>query len=176
MKSKNNLTADEYINQLKLMYKSHFDLEKNKKIANKKFKLYAFSHIKNKKYFANKKLKIWEYTKYEHCLVNKYDKNKLIPSEKFIKKSIDNIINVNRNHKQSYITFVKVSETPFNEKEITNIQKFSFSKSFLLGFKGWCDIRLIAVDLSNNKVYTNQEGKKVVDNYQPKRFMKFKSS
>ena len=176
MKNRNHFTVDEYISQLKLMYESYFDLEENKEIADKKFDLYAFSHVKNQKYFASKKLKIWEYAKYDHCLIDKKNKNKLIPEEDFLKNTIDEIIDPHRNHKQSYITIIKISKSPFNEKEIKKIQDFSFSKSFLLGFRGWCDIRLIAVDLSENKVYSNQEGKKVADNYQPKRFIKAKSS
>ena len=176
MKNENYFTSDEYLNQLKLMYKSYFDLEKNKKILNKKFDLYAFSHVKNQKYFASKKLKIWEYTKYDHCLIDAHNKHKLIPDETFIKNCIDQLIEPHRNHKQSYITFIKIQETPFTEKEIENIKNFSFSKSFFLGFKGWCDIRLLAVDLSQNKVYTNQAAQKIADNYQPQRFIKSQSS
>jgi len=176
MENKNYFTADEYLSQLKLMYKSYFDLEENKEIADKKFDLYAFSHVQNEKYFASKKLKIWEYTKYDHCLIDINNKNNLIPDEDFLKNTIDEIIDPHRNHKQSYITIVNIRENSFTEKEINKIQNFSYSKSFLLGFKGWCDVRLIAVDLSNNKVYTNQEGEKVADNYQPERFKKAKSS
>ncbi|MGM0438386.1 MAG: hypothetical protein ACQEQD_08945 [Bacillota bacterium] len=171
MKNENQFTADEYLDQLKLMYKSYFDLEENKEIADKKFDLYAFSHVQNQKYFASKKLKIWEYAKFDHCLIDKNNENELIPDEDFLKKAMDELIDLNRNHKQSYITIVKISENPFNENEIEKIKDFSFSKSFLLGLKGWCDTRLIAVDLAENEVYTNEEGKKVADNYQPERFM-----
>ncbi|RCW48666.1 MULTISPECIES: hypothetical protein [unclassified Halanaerobium] len=176
MKTKNYFTAYEYLNQLKLMYKSYFDLEENKEIANKKFDLYAFAQIKNEKYFASRKLKIWEYTQYDHCLIDINNRNKLIPDKNFLKNTIEKIVDPHRNHMQSYITFVNIRENSFTEKEINEINNFSYSKSFLLGFKGWCDVCLIAVDLSNNKVYTNQKGKKVADNYQPERFIKAKSS
>ncbi|MGM0411362.1 MAG: hypothetical protein ACQEQF_11470, partial [Bacillota bacterium] len=159
--------------------KSYFNLEENKVIANKKFDLYAFSHIQNQKYFANKKFKIWEYAKYEHCLIKKNtkdDSENLIPNKDFFKKAIDELVEVHRNHKQSYLSIIKIRESEFNENEINKIENLSFSKSFYLGFKGWCDLRLIAVDLKNNKVYSNQEGEKVKDNYQPEKFLNLKSS
>ncbi len=175
---KKNFSTSEYIDNLKKMYKSYFNLEKNKVIADKKFDLYAFSHVQNQKYFASKKLKIWEYAKYEHCLIEKNDENNknLIPNKDFLKNAIDELIELHRNHKQSYLSIIKIREDEFSDKEIDEIKNFSYSKSFYLGFKGWCDLRLIAIDLKNNKVYSNQEGEKVKENYQPEKFLNLKSS
>ena len=178
MKTKNYLKADEYLQQLKSMYRSYFDLQENKEIAGRNFDLYAFSHIQNEKYFASKKIKIWEYAKYEHCLIKNITSksNELIPDKNFLNKTIDELVELHRNHKQSYITIVNISEKSLSNKEIEKIQNFSFSKSFLLGFRGWCDIRLITVDLQNNKVYVNKKAQKVKDNYHPERFLNAKTS
>jgi hypothetical protein len=37
-----------------------------------------------------------------------------------------------------------------------------------LGIKGWCDIRLILVDLKGKKLYSNKKGKEVLSAYKIK--------
>ena len=176
--NENMINAEEYINNLKEMYRSYFDLKENTEIADKKFDLYAFSHIKNEKYFATESLKIWEYAKYEHCLINKINtsESNLLPDKNFLKNAVDEVIELHRNHKQSYLTLIKISENGIDQDQVENIQNFSYSKSFYFGFRGWLDLRLIVVDLKNNKVYTNEEGNKVKNNYKIQRFIKEKSS
>ena len=60
---------------------------------------------------------------------------------------------------------VMISDSGFSEDAIRFGEKFSFSKSFLLGIKGWHDIRLILVDLNNNKLFSNKKGKEVISAY-----------
>ena len=47
------------------------------------------------------------------------------------------------------------------------IKKFKFNKPYKLYFHGWSDIRLLLVDLSNNLVISNKQGKKVKKVYIP---------
>lgn len=178
MKQKIMMSTDEYIDQLKMIYKNRFDLKENKKIAEKDIDLYAFAHIKNKKYFATKSIKIWEYANYEHCLVTKISnpEDNILPDKNFLDKTVDQLVELHRGHKQSYITLVKITNQNLDKSTIDKIAGFSYSKTFTFGFKGWCDLRLIIVDLKNNRVYTNQEGEKVKDNYLPERFIKEKTS
>ena len=214
MSEKKIMSAEEYIHQLKMMYRSQFDLKADKEICGRSFDLYGFSHIKNKKYFASKEIKIWEYAQFEHCLVQKEtsvsnnpsterkissaDKGKipsstereisstnenkifspddLLPDDNFLENTIDQLVEPNMNHKQSYITYIKVVENGIPDNLIKNIKRFSYSKSFALGFMGWCDIRLIIVDLANNQVFANKKGEKVKHNYLPERFIKARTS
>ncbi len=60
---------------------------------------------------------------------------------------------------------VLVTTSGFSEEAVNFAKKFKFSKSFLLGIKGWCDIRLILVDLKGEKLYSNQRGKGVLSAY-----------
>ena len=184
------MSAKEYINQLKMMYRSQFDLEDNKEICGQIFDLYGFSHIKNKKYFASKEIKIWEYAQFEHCLIQKgtdasnrfsaeskiTSADSLLPGEGFLEKAVDQLVEPNMNHKQSFITYINVVENGISNNLINKIKEFSYAKSFAFGFMGWCDIRVIVVDLANNKVFANKKGEKVKHNYLPERFIKEKTS
>ncbi len=169
------MKRSEYIQQLKSMYTSYFNLEKDKEIAGKHFDLYGFSHIKNEKYFASKSITLWKYSQYEHCLIDT-NSNNLLPDRDFLKKAVDELVELNPSHKQSYLSIIKVSSKPYSKEDIEKIQKFCFSKTFFLGLRGWCDLRLIAVDLENYRVYANKKGQPVKDNYQPERFIRAKSS
>jgi len=63
---------------------------------------------------------------------------------------------------------VLVSTSGFSEEAVSFAKKFKFSKSFLLGIKGWCEIRLILVDLKKEELYSNQKGKEVLSAYKIK--------
>ena len=65
----------------------------------------------------------------------------------------------------TFLTGVMVSEKGFSQEVIQNAQKFKYSKDFLFTLKGWCDIRLILVDLERNEIITNKKGREVKKNY-----------
>ncbi len=166
--SKVNLTGQEYIKLLNFLYRANFDIEGETEIAGKNFDYYAFCEIANEKFMGHKSVKIYSYNDYEHCMVdNQRNLDLNFLTKDFFNDSIDELIEDKKNHHQSYLTYVLVVEGGVNKEEITKIESLQLSKSFWFGIRGWVDLRLIVVDLNDNTVYANNEGKDVIDNYSP---------
>lgn len=166
--SKIELTGKEYIELLYYLYRANFDIKGEKKIAGKDFDYYAFCKVANEKFMGHKSVKIYSYNDYEHCIIdNQRNLDLSFLSKAFFSKSIDQLIENRKNHHQSYLTFILVVEGGVNKEEISRIESLKLSKSFWLGIRGWVDLRLIVVDLDDNSVYANNEGKDVMENYSP---------
>nr|HPK87241.1 hypothetical protein [Atribacterota bacterium] len=58
-----------------------------------------------------------------------------------------------------------VSAQGFSQEAISAAQKYKYSRTFFLGIKGWCDIRLLLVDLKNSAVFCNAKGKEIAQVY-----------
>ena len=61
---------------------------------------------------------------------------------------------------QSFLSLVFVADQ-VTEEAAKKIRTTSFRKNFKLGFQGWADLRLAAVDLSAQTVLTNSMGKEM---------------
>ncbi|MBU4361599.1 hypothetical protein KJ813_02915, partial [bacterium] len=96
------------------------------------------------------------------------DKNEVEEFSKYLKSLINKPFTSSVNIMSAIINGVLVSTSGFSEEAVSFAKKFKFSKSFLLGIKGWCDIRLILVDLKEEELYSNQKGKEVLSAYKIK--------
>ncbi|MFW5788025.1 MAG: hypothetical protein ACOC21_01055 [Halanaerobiales bacterium] len=167
------LTANEYFKALIEFYKYNFDLEKDKSVLEERYDLYAESRVENEQYFATRSIKIWSYNNYEYCLVKKSNKiDDKIFKRNFFKKLTSELVDPHRGHKQSYITYVQILETTLPDRIISKIKGFNYSRSFWFGFRGWCDARLIFVDLSQKEVYTSHKANEVRKYYLPQNVVK----
>jgi hypothetical protein len=63
---------------------------------------------------------------------------------------------------------ILVSTSGFSEEAIRFGKKFKYSKTFLLGIKGWHDIRFILIDLKEERIYSNYIGQEVLPAYKIK--------
>jgi len=169
------LVAD-YLKRLQQSYSSFFDVYKNKSINGEVFNIYAYSNIKCEKYIGTKKFKVWGYESYEHCLVKLYKElvcEKIIDSlVKCLKGSIDILINPHSEHMSSIVTCVVVSCKGSTKAAINKVEKTKITRMFAFGFKGWCDVRLVLVDLKYDRVFSNKKGREVVDFYKPSNILK----
>lgn len=160
------MTAEEYIDKLDEMYYSYFDLFYDKEIAGFNFDLYGFCQLENERYVATRSIKIWQYSDYEHCLVtSKKEFTAELLQDKFFDQVLEELVEVHPGHHQTYITYVQIVDSALNPKEIMQVKDFKYSRSYWLGIRGWCDVRVIVVDLEKNKLYVNKEGEEVAENY-----------
>jgi len=95
-------------------------------------------------------------------------KNEVKEFSQFLISSINKISPPSVDTMSTTLNGVLVSTSGFSEEAVSFTKKFKFSKSFLLGIKGWCDIRLILVNLKEEKLYSNQKGKEVLSAYKIK--------
>jgi len=96
------------------------------------------------------------------------NKNEVEKFSKYLKSLINELFTPSIDIMSTVINGVLVSTSGFSEDAVSFVKKFKFSKSFLLGIKGWCDIRFILVDLKEEKLYSNQKGKEVLSAYKIK--------
>lgn len=148
----------------------YFNVEEKYTYNNKIFDIFAISNIRNEKFMASKKLTIYAFENDEYCFIKHYedlDNNKLYEIIDTLKSSIKDYIKPHEEHMSSNITGVLVVDNINNDELIKRIEKFHYQKSFAFGLKGWADVRLVAVNLSNGEVYTSKKAKKVDKFYRP---------
>ena len=63
------------------------------------------------------------------------------------------------------INGIMVSSQGFSKEAIEAARKFRYGRTFCLGIKGWCDIRLLLIDIKNSCVFCNAKGKEIVEVY-----------
>lgn len=158
----------EYKVKLKNSLDAFFNVSLDKEFQNKKFDLFANFRSRNARYMLSKKAEIYAYKSNEYVFYNNVesviDNNILDSMKNFLTKNVDNIIEVDNEHMSSMMNVIYTTNGGITEEIKKKIRKFSFYKSYKLGFKGWVNTRLIVVDLSTNEIYTNKlarkEGKK----------------
>lgn len=159
-----------YIKKLSEKLSKNFDIHNNYEFDNLIFDLFAKSSIRNEKYFATKKTIIYAFENNELCFV-KYSEN--FDNENYneyinkLKNYIKNQIDPDTEHMSTMITGIIVVDKIYNRNLINKIRKFKYHKGFAFGFKGWLDMRLILVELEEEKVFGSKKAKKVEKFYQP---------
>ena len=163
---------DEYLKDLEERYKYYYEIDRNKEISGVRVDIFARSSTEHFRQVLTKKIKIDQHYTKEYALVKAQkrfvDKNEIDRFSKFIKSLVDEMVNPSVDVMSTILNGVLVSTSGFSEEAVNFVKKFKFSKSFLMGIKGWCDIRLILVDLKEQKLYSNQKGKEVLTAYKIK--------
>lgn len=164
-----------YLRDLEERYKYYYEVERNKEILGVKLDIFAQSSTEHFRQVLTKKIKIDQHYTKEYAVVKTLkrigDKSEVENFSKFIKSLVNELVVPSVNTMYTIINGVLVSTSGFSEEAINFAEKFKFSKSFLLGLKGWCDIRLILIDLKGQKLYSNKKGEEVLSAYKVKSFL-----
>ena len=161
-----------YLKDLEERYKYYYKTERNKKILGVKLDIFAKSSTEHFRQVLTKSIKIDQHYTKEYAAVKAekrfVDKNEVEEFSKYLKSLINKLFTPSVDIMSTIINGVLVSTSGFSEEAVSFVKKFKFSKSFLLGIKGWCDIRLILIDLKGQKLYSNKKGKEVLSAYKIK--------
>lgn len=163
------MTKEEFLENIKGKFQFYYDLKDQPDIVPFPIDFYAHFYQANEKYFGLKNFNIWRMTHDEHCFVKYYenvskdDVNNMIES---LKSGINYLVEPNEDHMKTFVTGVFFTENRPLESLEKYIEKFKYCKVYKFYLQGWCDIRLILIDLSSRKVYTNKAGKEVQKFYQ----------
>ncbi len=157
-----------YIDNLADRLSAYFDIERDWKFESTSCDLYAKSYVKNEKFFFTKKARVYGFENYEHTLVKYYsqlDMQELNDFIEVLKCASDKLVIPHEEHMSSIVTGVMVvGQRP--DRDVTHaVNGFKYHKSFMFGFKGWMDIRLILVHPQSGEVVTNKKGKQVAKFY-----------
>ncbi|GAA0739431.1 hypothetical protein [Clostridium oceanicum] len=163
------MNPEDYIEKVENSYKTHFQIKKDLNFSRENLDLFAKCKIVNIRSMITEKDIIDSFETNEYCFVKDVES----VSEEFLQrfsnmlvKAEDEYVVPHKDHKSSYITGIIVSKTPVDEKMKNYVKKFKFAKAYKFYWYGWCDIRLVLVDLANEQVVTNKAGKIVRKVYQ----------
>ena len=161
-----------YLRDLEERYKYYYELEIDKEISGLKVDIFALSSTEHFRQVLTKNIKVDQHYTKEYAVVKAekrfVDKNDVEEFSKYLKSLINKSFTPSVNIMSTILNGVLISASGFSEEAISFAEKFKFSKSFLLGINGWCDIRLILVDLKEEKLYSNHKGKEVLSAYKIK--------
>lgn len=149
------------LNRILAAHEGYFDVQRDYEYAGKLFQGYGEFHSHGQKYVLVKRATLWEVDAHEHVFlstVEHLDRPWLADAIAFMKthglaKAIPQ-----PNHMCTNITLVVVADHADDEvwKLVRSIR---FRKNYAWGLRGWSDLRLAVVDLSQNRVATNPAGK-----------------
>lgn len=158
-----------YLDKLEKRYQAHYNVERNKIVTGKELDIYAISIIEHFRHILTKKIKIDHYQEREIILVKGFEQ--LIQAEE-IEEFSRYLIAANKelvvpsfDIMSHALNGIIISSRGFSKEAIKYAQRFKYGKTFCLGIKGWCDIRLLLIDINNNCLFCNAKGKQVAEVY-----------
>lgn len=155
--------AQEALDRLLLAHQAYFDVERDHDFCGRRFDGYAEFHSSASKYVLVKRAKLWEANSHEYMffvLMEHLDEPKLQELVGFMTNEALEKVKLDRDHMSSYLTLVIIVDS-MDEGIERVVRRTRFRKSFLLGFKGWADLRLCVIDLASESVVTNVMGKEL---------------
>ena len=158
------------MDSLKNSLKEYYDIYDDFEINGYNFPLYAKSLVRNERYIATRKLVIDAYENHQHMFIQfknqNVEKNDIENFINFLLSTINQLVNPNEYHMSTIINGIFITNRIFTSDAINLGKKFKYRKTFSFGFKGWCDIGIILVELENKKIYTNKLGNNTKSLYQ----------
>lgn len=165
------MESTSYIEELENKLMRNFDLNRDYKIDDEEYDLFARYYLRSEKYFLTKSAKIYGMESNEYILVKKYSYLDNRRFDAFTNKmidSIDKLVEPHEEHMASIITGVILIDKLQDEIDdilLKKISKFKYHKGFSLGLKGWVDVRIILVSLKDRLIIANKKGKEVSEVY-----------
>lgn len=149
------------LERLLLAHEAWFDVERNYEFEGWIFSGFAAFHSEAEQYVLAKRAKLWGVNVHEYMFfaledyltLSKLEAYKAFMTSKALKK-----VQINDEHMTSYLSLVVVADA-LDPQVASAVKKTRFRKNFSFGFKGWADLRLAVVDLANQSIVTNGQGK-----------------
>lgn len=132
--------------------------------------LYAHFYARNEKYIATKSATIYAFENNEHTFLKHFEKltfHDIHAFEEALKSSIPELVDPHSEHMSSRLSGVMVTNHPLSREVVDYVQSFKYQKTFWFGLRGWVDICLIIVNLSDHSVIASKKAKKMAPHFSP---------
>ncbi len=153
------MSTHEILEQLIRSYERYYDIHTDSNDS--PFSATAEFHSHNEQYFLVRSAHIADIDTNEYvffALSENLDEKSLLEFSELSWETGLSKINPVMGHKNSDITLVIVSEK-IDEVAANLIKKITHHKSYKLGFYGWSNFRLIAMEASSGNLFSNRLGK-----------------
>ena len=161
---------DLYLNSLAEKLKKSFDLTPEYSFKDHSYDLMASMNIRNEKFVLTPDVKLYGFENNEIFFINQTKELNLSSIQDeldFLKSHIREIADPRKDHMSTSISLVLVSTAPPSDETEKFIKRYFYQKSFTFGFKGWADLTVIAICLSERKVIAGNKIKKTAAFFQP---------
>lgn len=167
----------DFLEKLLGVYGSSFDILKPYEFCGETYDAYGFCDITSAKYVLTKKAELWRAICYEHAFFKMTEYLTVEDIESFAAQTVEKIEPIlvrkgkacmEKDHMYSYITGIFVCENGVSDEVKKKIKKTHFYKNYRLSIRGYCELRILAVDLENEKLTGNAAARGLIKDY--KRF------
>lgn len=161
-------TITEYLDTLAGRLSGYFDVSRDEEVAGRRLDLVGRFKVRSEKYFLVKSLTLFAYENQEIVLVEgdkKIDRSKAEEFADYLKDLVPLLVKPSEEHMSTTLTGVLVAEEGVAPGAQDWIERFRHSQNFKWLLHGWCDVRLLAVDLASGRVYSNKAGRAVREAY-----------
>ncbi len=166
-----NISRNEILDKIKQSYSHYYTFIENNLAP---FNAIAEFHSKNSQYFLLKSATLAEEELNEYVYFVSLDTLDLSALKVIEKTAWENglsKVEPHSNHRCSDITVIIIAESVSNEAK-EYIKKIKLTKRYKFTFFGWSYFRILALDMSSNKIFNNNKAKdlrKLIQNINLKR-------
>lgn len=164
------MNIDAYYTSMKEKFSANYDVYDTFKLCDIKTDLYAHFYARNEKFLATKSATIYAFENNEHTFFKHYETvtvTDIMTLVKALKSAIPDLVDPHSEHMSTRLSGVIVTQNSISDDVLNHIQSFKYQKTFLFGLKGWVDICLIVVNLSDKSVITSKKAKKMMPYFSP---------
>ena len=151
------------LERLLASHETWFDVYRDYEFDGRVFPGYAEFHSHGEQYVLVKRAKLWEVDAFEYLFFTTADtlhEAELEDLVAFMKTHAIQKVKPEPNHMTSYLSLVIIANNA--DKDVKRlVRKTHFRKNFALGIRGWADLRLALIDLSDDSVTTNPQGEEM---------------
>lgn len=156
--------AHEVLERLLAAHKAYFDVERDHEFAGRTFEGYAAFHSSASQYVLAKRAKLWETNSHEYMFFTIEERLTCAHLDELVEfmktRAIDKVV-LERDHMNSFLTLVVITGD-VEDGMARQVRRTSFRRNFMLGLKGWADLRLCVIALGDGEVYANAMGRDIV--------------
>lgn len=168
------MSGEAFLERLLNIYRSSYDLQAPFDLEGSRYDAYGFCKVTNAKYVLVKKAELWQTICYEHAFFKVLHDFSLAELDSFLRQVQDQIepqmvrkgqASMEKNHMYSDITGIFVCEQPLDREIQRKIRSARFYKSYQFSFRGYCQLRLLAVDLQDRQLVCNDAARALKKEY-----------
>ena len=156
-----------YVEYLSRTFEKNFSIEKNKKVMGQELLCFGKWSMEYGRTLLTKDKVVDKYICNEYCLIDSMEvltEEKLSNFINYLKQGTIDLVKANKEHKSTYITGILVVDTIQHNNIKKLINKFSYSKNYKFSFHGWCEVRLVVVEIGDKQIYNNKACRDLVKN------------
>ena len=149
------------LGRLLAAHEGYFDVQRDHAFAGRVFPGYAEFHSEASQYVLAKRAKLWEANAHEYLfflLADRLDAARYADAVAFMTGDALAKVDLVPNHMTSYLSLVVIADA-VDEDVRRAVRRERFHKDFRWGLRGWADLRVAVVDLSDSSITTNAMGK-----------------